>query len=153
MNQQPALPVISWADVRCAGVIALCAAIGAMVALTIAVAAFSAPTSISGGHPFILDSQVTQFHFEPREKVFYILVMLLSSFFGLIGSFVQQYFRSANWLLMGCLALDVVVINYFANQALNYPEGLYWGLYGILVSGLVALVAAFGGKFESLAHR
>jgi hypothetical protein len=153
MERQPALTVIDWSDVRCACVIALCAAIGAMVALTITVAALPAPTSISDGHPIILDSQVTQFHLEPREKGFYILVMLLSSIFGLIGTFVQQHFRSANWLLIGCLLLDVVVINHFGNQALNNPEGLYWGLYGTLVSGLVALGAAFGGRFESLSHR
>lgn len=124
-----------------------------MVALTVAAIAFPPPITLSGGHSIILDSQITQFRFEPREKVFYVLVMLLSSLFGLIGSFMQQNFKSANGLLMSCLVLDISVIAYFADKGLNTSEGYLWGLCGILVTGLVALGAAFGGRFEPLSHR
>ena len=153
MRLETESPVLRWTDIRCAYVIAICAAIGTTLALTIAASIFSAPTTFLGGHPIILDSQVAQARLEPREKAFYALAIVFSCLFGLIGSFMQRHFRSANWVLFCCIVLDCFTLNYFSNQALNLPDGVYWGVTSFLLSFSLAIVSVFGGKFLPLSHR
>lgn len=123
-----------------------------MVAVTIAAFAFAAPVMITGTHPIILDFQSAQLLVEPREKGFFILGIMLAGLFGLVGSVMQQHFIIINKFLLCCLILDIVFINSLANLALNTPEGVYWGLSGIVLSIAVAFGAASGGKFKSVSR-
>jgi hypothetical protein len=137
------IPALTKADLHLAAVIAHWAVLGALTALLIAALFFPMPTNILGDHLMILDSQAPQFRFEPREKVFYGLTLVLSVLCGGLGAFTANRFRLGYRLMVALIVSDIIALNFLADRALNGPNGQCWAGGGLIVYSLTNLAVLY----------